>query len=175
MKTFLSVVVGFAIALSAVASSLSSGRAVSSSAPLYVVIDTTWPAGFDVYRYSRVTGTEFLLTTLRAEAERQAEFAGLNRSVVVPDENASLPDGANVLRLTWADSAVLANYQPAGSKATFLGVVSGYRYAFHPDHRAMEAAVRSNMMPDPHADAQFRAQLQMYLYESFHRLAKIEQ
>lgn len=175
MKTFFAVLVGAAIAAFPMASAVRSAPVLTQRAPLYVLVDTTWPAGFDVYRYSRVSGTELISTTLRAEGERQAAFAGLNRTIVVLDDPAQLPAGASWLRITWTDGSVVADYTAGpGTKSKYLGVVSGYSHAFHPDHRAMDKATRANLMPDARADALVRDQLQMYLYESFQRIAALE-
>jgi hypothetical protein len=150
-----------------------SATTVAAADTVYVQIDTFDPIAFDRMRYARDNGDELILNTLKKEAAAQAKYAELNYNVVVLDDAAAPPKGANVLRLTWANGEVLAELiSPANAKPKFLGVVSRTSISYHPNGSQMLRDVDRAGLRDARRDASLRAQTQMHLYLGLQRVAR---
>jgi hypothetical protein len=136
---------------------------------LYVRIDSPDLIAFRHYRLAKADGSELILSTLKKTAAEQARFAGYTGEVIVLDDGAEAPAGADVLLLEWNDELVNASLHRGGKKK-FLSTVSRAPLSGHPNFPAMRADLDRGSR-DERRDADLRAKTQMYLYESL-RLAR---
>lgn len=143
-------------------------RAAETAPPdekLYVTIDTFEPITFKDLRQSHVKKGEIVLSTLKDTAQASAKLAGVDAEVVVLDEDAKVPAGAPVLRLTWTDgrSNVTADLTENG-RNHYLGVVSREPLLSHPEHMRLQREVDSAFPSHVRRDAVVRTETEANLY-----------
>lgn len=143
--------------------------ATAAANALHVKIDSPDLIAFRHYRLAKADGSELILSTLKKTAADQARFAGYAGEVVVLDDGAEAPAGADVLLLEWNDDSVHASLLRGGKKK-FLSTVSRAPLSGHPNYAAMRADLDRGSR-DERRDADLRARTQMNLYEAL-RLAK---
>ncbi len=150
----------------ALALSLRGAETEAVASPLHVEIRAQDPISFHQFRHGLADGEELILSTLRMNADQQAQFARYPGDVVVLGENETAPADAPVLRLTWAEGGdVTADLlMPPDRKAKFLGVLSRSPLSEHPDYKEMRRKIDQSGSSDRKRDATVRAQVQLELY-----------
>ncbi len=144
---------------------------VAAREMLYVTIAIADPVAFAQHRYALTTGAELYLATLRQKAAEEARAAKFDGTVIVLDEGASPPAGANVLRLTWSVSGVVAEYFDGARRTSkTFGDVSATPVRFHPNFNSMQGDL-FQASRDGRSDATVRARAQMDLFLALARVA----
>jgi len=167
----------FTIALASLALSAAEVQpqppASADSDPVFVSMHTSDPLRFERHRYGDATGEELIHSTLVRSAAAQAEFAHLDRKVVVLPEDGAAPAGSKELRLNWNDGAVTAEfYDGVSLKPKYLGVVSRTELGAHPNGQTMIHQVLRAGLRDARAEALIRAKVELNLYLGLQRVAR---
>lgn len=135
---------------------------------LYVTIDTDDPLAFDRFRYAddgKTKNEDLIVPALRHRAAELAAAARWTTPLVVLNEDTSPPPGEPVLRLTWSNGRVFAEYLKAkGAKPFFLGVVNRDSLSYHPDANGALNRILSATSAGGKRDEAIRANTEMQLY-----------
>jgi hypothetical protein len=142
---------------------------VAARQTLYVSLAVADSVAFAQHCYALTTGTELYLSTLKQKAAEEAKFDG---EVIVLETGATPPLGANVLRLNWSLSGVVAEFFD-GSRSTprNLGNVSATPLRFHPNFSAMHPDL-FQPSSDGRSDAVVRARTRMDLFLALRGVAQ---
>ncbi len=143
---------------------------------LYVTIDTDDPLAFDRFRFAddgKTKNEDLIVPTLRARGPAMAEAAHWPTPLVALNEDASPPPNEPVLRLTWSNGRVFAEYlEKKGAKPFFLGVVNRDSLAYHPTPDAALNKIMSATSGGAKHDETIRANTEMQLYLALDLLEK---
>jgi hypothetical protein len=135
---------------------------------LYVAIDTDDPLAFDRFRYAddgRTRNEDLIVPTLRNRGPSMAEAAHWPTPIVALNEDASPPPDEPVLRLTWSNGRVFAEFlAKKGAKPFFLGVVNRDSLSYHPHPDEALNRIMSATSGGAKHDETIRANTEMQLY-----------